>query len=100
LEKNIHKLKNLNPYLKKVILFGSYARERPHYGSDVDLLIIVSKHIENDFEIIYEALFDFSLEFEWSPLIVLEDRFNKLKSTHNHFFNEALERGITIWSEI
>jgi hypothetical protein len=34
-----------------------FARERSHFGSDVDLLIIVSKRSKNDFEKIYETLF-------------------------------------------
>lgn len=79
LEENIPSLIDKVPTIEKVILFGSYARNEPHYGSDVDLLIIVNKHIKNDFEVIYETLYDFSLDFEWSPQLLTEVKFKKLK---------------------
>ncbi|TFG03284.1 MAG: nucleotidyltransferase domain-containing protein [Promethearchaeota archaeon] len=99
LKQNIHKLIESVPDIKKVILFGSYARERPHYGSDVDLLIIVREHSTDDFEKIYGTLFDISLEYEWSPIILSEDRYNQLKKTNNSFLASILEDGINIWAE-
>ncbi len=99
LEKIAPKLKKENPYIKKILLFGSYARKRPHFGSDVDLLIIVSERNKDDFESIYEMLVDCSLEYDWAPLVLSEERFNSLKKTNKHFFQVALEEGITIWSE-
>lgn len=99
LKKIAPKLKEENPLIKKILLFGSYARKQPHFGSDVDLIIIVSERIENDFELIYERLFDFSLEFEWAPLIFTEERFNSLTKKKTPFFQVVLEEAITIWSE-
>jgi predicted nucleotidyltransferase len=99
LKHNIHKLKKEVPYIKRVILFGSYARQKPHFGSDVDLLIIVSKRTKNDFEKIYETLFDISLEYEWSPLILSKDHFQRVRTTYQSFFKGILEEGIVIWSE-
>jgi predicted nucleotidyltransferase len=99
LEQNAYELTKKVPNIKKILLFGSYAKERAHFGSDVDLLIVVSERTKNDFEKIYETLFDLSIEYEWSPLILSEDRFNELKKTHNNFFKNALEEGIVIWSE-
>jgi predicted nucleotidyltransferase len=96
LERNAPVLKKKFPNIKKVLLFGSYARDRPHYGSDVDLLIIVSKRTKNDFEKIYETLFDFSLKYEWSPLILSEDRFNELKTTNRFFFKNIVNDGIIL----
>ena len=87
------------PTIKKIILFGSYSRDKPHFGSDVDLLIIVEKRTTNDFEKIYEALYDFSLEFEWSPLIVSEKRFMELKNEYLSIFREILKNGNLIWSK-
>ena len=81
----------------KIILFGSYSRRKPHYGSDVDLLIIVKKREDNDFEDIYESLNDISLEYEWSPLLIVEKRYNKLKKQHSPFFREVLKDGIEIY---
>jgi len=50
-------VKNI-PTIKKIILFGSYSRNDIHFGSDVDLLFIVSKRSKNDFEKIYDILLD------------------------------------------
>jgi len=96
LEQNIDFLINKVPTIKKIILFGSYSRKNPHFGSDVDLLIIVKKRIDNDFEEIYEALVDLSLEYEWSPLLLIEKRFRKLKKEDTPFFKEVIKDGILI----
>jgi predicted nucleotidyltransferase len=92
-------LVNKVPTIKKIILFGSYSRKNPHFGSDVDLLIIVSKRTANDFENIYEQLFDFSLEYEWSPLIMTEKQFKMLKKENNPFIKEIIKDGIVLWSK-
>ena len=99
LKQNASLLKKKVPNIKKILLFGSYARRNPHFGSDVDLLIIVSKRTKNDFEKIYETLFDLSLKYEWAPLILSEDRFNELQTTNQFFFRNLLKDGIIIWSE-
>jgi predicted nucleotidyltransferase len=99
LEQNVLALKKVVPNIKKIVLFGSYARARPHYGSDVDLLIIVKKRTKKDFETIYEFLFDLSLKYEWSPLILSEARFNELENTDKFFFKALLKDGINIWTE-
>jgi predicted nucleotidyltransferase len=99
LEQNVPALKKVVPNIKKIVLFGSYARARPHYGSDVDLLIIVKKRTKKDFETIYEFLFDLSLKYEWSPLILSEARFNELENTDKFFFKALLKDGINIWTE-
>ena len=95
----MYKLREEVPNIIKIILFGSYATKQAHFGSDVDLLIIVKELTENDFEKIYSILFDFSIEYEWSPLIVSEDRYNTLKITPTHFFNSIMQEGIVIWSK-
>ena len=99
LKQNASLLKKEVPTIKKILLFGSYARRNPHFGSDVDLLIIVSKRTINDFEKIYETLFDLSLKYEWAPLILSEDRLNELQTTNKFFFRNLLDDGIIIWSE-
>jgi len=96
LEQNIDFLINKVPTIKKIILFGSYSRKNPHFGSDVDLLIIVKKHTENDFEDIYETLVDLSLEYKWSPLLLIEKRFRELKKEDTPFFKEVTKNGIVI----
>ncbi|MBD3196830.1 MAG: hypothetical protein GF317_17365 [Candidatus Lokiarchaeota archaeon] len=97
LEQNINKLIKKVPTIKKILLFGSYAKEKPHHGSDVDLLIIVSERKKNDFEKIYELLFEISLEYEWSPLLITEERLNELKNEDNEFIRAILRESIVIW---
>jgi predicted nucleotidyltransferase len=97
LEQNINVLIKKVPTIEKIILFGSYSRKEPHYGSDVDLLVIVKKRISNDFEDIYGALFDISLDYEWSPLVMTEERFNKKKKENSYFFREIINDGVVIW---
>ncbi|MBD3227084.1 MAG: hypothetical protein GF329_02765 [Candidatus Lokiarchaeota archaeon] len=97
LKNNFESLTKKVPKIKKIILFGSYSRKKPHYGSDVDLLIIVDQRTDKDFEIIYETLYDISTDFEWSPLIITEERFNELKKERKHFFRGILSDGIAIF---
>lgn len=96
LEQNIEFLINKVPTINKIILFGSYSRKEPHFGSDVDLLIIVKKRTDNDFEEIYETLVDLSLEYEWTPLLLTEKRFRELKEEDLPFFKEVVKDGIVI----
>ena len=96
LEQNIDLLIKKVPTIKKIILFGSYSRKEPHFGSDVDLLIIVKKRTDNDFEEIYETLVELSLEYEWTPLLLTEKRFKVLKEENLPFFKEVIKDGIVI----
>jgi predicted nucleotidyltransferase len=97
LEEHIQGLIEVVPSIKKVILYGSYARKNPHYGSDVDLLFIVNKRTKNDFEIIYERLFDISFDYEWSPIIITKERFRELKQDDTPFIQKILKEGIRLW---
>ena len=65
----------------------------------MDLLIIVSERKKNDFEEIYEQLFEFSLEYEWSPLLITEERLNELKNEDNEFVSDIIREGSVIWSK-
>jgi predicted nucleotidyltransferase len=85
------------PNIQKIILFGSYATGKPHFGSDVDLVFIVSERTSNDFEKIYEKLFDLSSEYEWSPLVYSEEQFDKLKQKSNSFYREIMKTGRIIF---
>jgi len=86
------------PTIKKIILFGSYSRKDPHFGSDVDLLFIVSKRLENDFENIYEILTNLSLKYEWSPLLITEKRIKELQKEGIPFIRQIMKDGIEIFS--
>jgi len=93
LESNISRLIEKVPSIRKIILFGSYSRNKAHFGSDVDLLFIVEDRKQDDFEKIYELLFEFSLEFEWAPLIIAEKRFKALKKERHPFLEKICRDG-------
>lgn len=59
----------------------------------MDLLFIVEDRKQDDFEKIYELLFEFSLEFEWAPLIIAEKRFKALKKERHPFLEKICRDG-------
>lgn len=71
----------LGESLKKVILYGSYARGDYHKNSDMDIMILVSlddaeiSQVENQ---IYNLAFDFQMEYfvDISVIIKNETHFN------------------------
>jgi predicted nucleotidyltransferase len=85
--------------MQKILLFGSYARKKPHYGSDVDLLVIVSTHRPQEFEKIYQTLFDISLDYEWTPIIISEKEYRQLRAERKEFFRNIEEEKVVIWSK-
>lgn len=97
MEENAEDLLESVPKIKKIILFGSYAKGKPHFGSDVDLVFIVSARTPNDFEKIYEKLYNLSAEYEWSPLIYSEQQFENVKKKSNNFYEEIMKTGRIIF---
>lgn len=97
LNKHGKKIGQLIPTIEKIILYGSFARKEPRFGSDVDLLFVVRERITEDFETVYESLVDLSLEFEWSPLFITEDMLKKQLEESSFFYKRILKEGITIW---
>ncbi|MBD3212569.1 MAG: hypothetical protein GF311_08170 [Candidatus Lokiarchaeota archaeon] len=97
LEENGEDLLESVPKIKKIILFGSYAKGKPHFGSDVDLVFIVSERTPNDFEKIYEKLYNLSAEYEWSPLVYSEEQFENVKKKSNNFYEEIMKTGRIIF---
>ena len=90
-------IKEVVPDLIKIILFGSYARYKPRYGSDVDLLFLVSKSNTVEFETVYTKLVELSLDFDWAPLIMEEDIFHKRLKESDHWIKTIYHEGREIW---
>jgi predicted nucleotidyltransferase len=81
-----------NPQIKKVYLFGSYAKNQHHPDSDVDLAVIFES-ITDSFETQVELMkmrrnFDTKIE----PHVFLESDFNP----SNPLANEVLKHGIRL----
>lgn len=83
--------------LKQAFLFGSYARSKPHYRSDVDLMFIVSENTNIRFEDIYTELINLSLEFDWAPLVMEEAEFNRRHEESDPWIRTILKEGKEIW---
>ncbi len=99
LNKQREKLAGAVGTITNIFLFGSYARKKPHFGSDVDILIVVTERTKNDFEKIYSLLYDLSLEFEWSPLILTKEELKKRKVEKDPFILTILDEGQEIWKK-
>jgi predicted nucleotidyltransferase len=79
--------------VKEVYLFGSFAKDEIHEGSDIDLLII-GDFQERFFDRIGKVLDLTDLPIE--PLVYTEKEFKTLKKTQNPFITEILKTTIKI----
>jgi len=94
IEKFKDKIKGIN--LDKVILFGSYARNKQNENSDVDLLII-----SDDFENIKSFKRAKDLYLTWDvdidvDFVCLTNRELEKKKNEIGIINQALKEGIVI----
>jgi len=79
--------------VKEVYLFGSFAKDEIHEGSDIDLLIIGNFH-ERLFERIGKIL-DLT-DLPVAPLVYTEKEFETLEKSQNPFITEILKTAIKI----
>ncbi|NKQ37725.1 MAG: nucleotidyltransferase domain-containing protein [Chloroflexi bacterium] len=72
------------PRLKKIVLYGSWARGDASEESDIDLMIVLSGRVQPGLELdrMIDAITDVNLEYDVliSVLPVSEDNFNTLRS--------------------
>ena len=85
-------IRKINPQIKKVYLFGSYAKKTNHPDSDMDLAIIFEE-LADSFETQVELMkmrrkFDTKIE----PHVFLESDFND----SNPLANEVIKHGIRL----
>ncbi|MEM2153957.1 MAG: nucleotidyltransferase domain-containing protein [Nitrososphaeria archaeon] len=81
--------------LVRLILFGSYAKNRHTAASDIDILIIYKGNkLQDDYHIIWDTL---NLPEVQLHIYTLEE-FKKLKSSGSSFPKEA-ENGIIVYSD-
>jgi len=81
--------------LRRVILFGSWARGRATAASDVDLLIIYGgPRREEAYSLCWDIIDIPQLELH----IYTEEEYERLKASGSHLPREA-ERGINLWPD-
>lgn len=84
--------------LKKIIIFGSFAREDYHKGSDLDLIIVgefKERFIDRMGKII--ELNDSDLEID--VMVYTEEEFQKMIKERRPFIEQALEEGIVVYEK-
>ena len=89
-----------NEHIKKMILFGSYARGDFSDDSDIDIMILTDLENENITAIekqICDATYDFNYEMQTDimPIIQNEEHFNFWKNSYMFYKNVATE-GIVV----
>ena len=84
--------------LKKVIIFGSFARGDYHKGSDLDLIIVgefKERFIDRIGKII--ELNDTNLEID--AMVYTEEEFQKMIQERRPFIEQVLEEGIVVYEK-
>jgi predicted nucleotidyltransferase len=86
--------------LKKIVLYGSYARGDYKKNSDIDVMILVDADedvIRQKFNDVCDLAFDFEMEYGIviSPLVKNEEHFMKWSDTLP-FYRNVRQEGMTI----
>jgi len=81
--------------LKKIIIFGSFARGDYHKGSDLDL-IIVGEFKERFIDRIGKIIELNDSDLEIDVMVYTEKEFQKMIQERRPFIEQALEEGIVV----
>jgi predicted nucleotidyltransferase len=89
-------IRNYRP--KKIIVFGSFAREDVHQGSDLDLVII--KNTNEKFLRRMDTILDLcDGEIAVEPLIYTEAEFQKMLEEGNDFLETVTKEGKVVYEK-
>ena len=84
--------------LKKVIIFGSFARGDYHKGSDLDL-IIVGEFKERFIDRIGKIIELNDSDLGIDAMVYTEEEFQKMIKERRPFIEQALEEGIVVYEK-
>jgi len=84
--------------LKKIIIFGSFARGDYHKGSDLDL-IIVGEFKERFIDRIGKILELNNSDLEIDVMVYTEEELQKMIQERRPFIQQALEEGIVVYEK-
>jgi len=84
--------------IKKIIIFGSFARGDYHKGSDLDL-IIVGEFKERFIERIAKIIELNDSDLEIDVMVYTEEEFQKMIKERRPFIVQALEEGIVVYEK-
>ena len=84
--------------LKKIIIFGSFARGDYHKGSDLDL-VIVGKFKERFIDRIAKIIELNKSDLEIEAMVYTEEEFQKMIQERRPFIEQVLEEGIVVYEK-
>jgi predicted nucleotidyltransferase len=84
--------------LKKIIIFGSFARGDYHKGSDLDL-IIIGEFKERFIDRIGKIVELNNSDLEIDAMVYTEEEFQKMIKERRPFIEQALEEGIVVYEK-
>jgi len=84
--------------IRKIIIFGSFARGDYHKGSDLDL-IIVGEFKERFIDRIGKILELNDSDLEIDVMVYTEKEFKKMIQERRPFIQQALEEGIVVYEK-
>jgi len=84
--------------IKKIIIFGSFARGDYHKGSDLDL-IIVGEFKERFIDRIGKIIELNDSDLEIDAMVYTEEEFQKMIQERRPFIEQALEEGIVVYKK-
>lgn len=88
------------PWIEKVIFFGSRARGVAKPWSDYDILIVLNKREHKTIDEIYEIVTEFQLDYrvDISLKIYGKDDFEIKSALQTPFMNRIKKTGVVLWS--
>ncbi len=84
--------------IKKIIIFGSFARGNYHKGSDLDL-VIVGEFKERFIDRIGKIIELNDSDLEINAMVYTEEEFQKMIKERRSFIEQALEEGIVVYEK-
>ncbi len=84
--------------LRKVILFGSYAKDNYSHGSDIDI-VIVADDLPKDYSQRYALFKETVAGLDLQPFSYTSQEWRSLLKTGSGFAREVQKHGIAIYSK-
>ncbi len=81
----------------KIILFGSFAKNEQHFGSDVDVLFIMKENSSVGFDEVYEYLMENWSDIEWAPQFMTERKLQSKLDSNEFWVKSAISTGVTVF---
>jgi len=90
------------PYIERVIFFGSRAKGFSKPWSDYDILVVLNKRDAGVIDEIYEIVTEFQLEqrVDVSLKIYSKDDFERKNALHTPFMESIKKTGVVLWSRL